>query len=319
MKNIVVGVDGSEHSSLALRWAYREAELHGAAVRAVLVWDLFNQRHPDGSRRFDPDYDDAHADEALRTEVEAALGPDAAAVRRQTVVDVPAQGLLEAGAGADLLVVGARGLGGFRGLLLGSVSQQVLHHATVPLAIVRELGDEDGNEATDDEAAADADTGAGSGAGSDAGELIVVGVDGSDPSNAALRWALTEGKVRDATVEVVHAWQVPATFHPVLSGGFRYDTDAARADASRLVDDIVDQAIAATGAVDVTVERTVVGGGAASSLLDAAEGADLVVIGRRGIGGFTRLLLGSVSENVARHVPCPVVVTPPQPEPESGS
>jgi nucleotide-binding universal stress UspA family protein len=61
----------------------------------------------------------------------------------------------------------------------------------------------------------------------------------------------------------------------------------------------------------VAVERIVMPGGAAASILGTAENADLVVIGRRGLGGFKRLMLGSVSENIARHAPCPVVVMPP--------
>jgi nucleotide-binding universal stress UspA family protein len=78
--------------------------------------------------------------------------------------------------------------------------------------------------------------------------------------------------------------------------------------AHRLVDDMIERL--GEKAASVEVERTVVPGGPASSLLDAAEGADLVVVGRRGLGGFGRLLLGSVSEHVARHAPCPVVVVP---------
>lgn len=296
MTEIVVGVDGSEHSAAALRWAAREAELHGGKLTAVLVWDLFNQRHPDGSRRFDPAYDEAHADAALLAAVEAALGPDAAAsVGRLPVCDVPAQGLIEAAKGADLLVVGARGLGGFRGLLLGSVSQQCLHHAPGPIAIVHPPRE----------------------GGTDGAERIVVGVDGSEPSRAALRWALTEAALRHATLEAVHGWEVPVVYGPVI-GAFPYDTKAVETGARELLDELVDEALATVDAPGVTVERTAVPGGAAARLLDAAEHAALVVIGRRGLGGFGRLLLGSVSEHVARHAPCPVVVLPPSPAPTAG-
>jgi nucleotide-binding universal stress UspA family protein len=136
--SIVVGVDGSEHATHALRWAAREAELHGAELTAVLAWDLFNQLHPGGDRTFDPAYDEAAADRALLAVIETGLGAEGApTVRRRPVCDLPAAGLLSAAEGADLLVLGARGLGGFRGLLLGSVSQQCLNHATGPVAIVR--------------------------------------------------------------------------------------------------------------------------------------------------------------------------------------
>jgi len=299
MTKIVVGVDGSEHGAVALRWAARAASLRDGQVVAVLAWDLFNQRHADGSTRFDPEYDQGHADAALLAAVEAALGSDAAAsVERRPVCDVPARGLLEAAAGADLLVVGARGLGGFRGLLLGSVSQQVLHHAEVPVAVVRMSG------------AAEVSAPAVAGTDADGGpEHIVVGVDGSDASRAALRWALSEGALRHAVVEALHVWEVPVVFGPVV-GAFPYDTAALEGSAGKLLDELVDEALAEVGEPAVTVERALVPGGPAANLIEAGERADLVVVGRRGVGGFGRLLLGSVSDKVATHAPCPVVVVP---------
>ena len=300
MTQIVVGVDGSEHSEVALRWAAREAQLRGGgldALTAVLVWDLFNQLHADGSRRFDPDYDDAKADAALLAALEHALGAEAAAsVVRKPVCDVPAQGLLEAAKGADLLVVGARGLGGFRGLLLGSVSQQCLQHAPGPIAVVRSSEDaDDASGATRDAAS---------------GERIVVGVDGSDGSRAATGWAVTEARLRGAALQAVHAWEVPMIYGPV-GIGFPYDTSGLESAARELLDEVVDGALADADGGGVNVERIVSPGGPASSILETAAGADLVVIGRRGLGGFQRLLLGSVSDHVARHAPCPVVVMPP--------
>lgn len=283
MAEIVVGVDGSEHSAVALRWAAHEAALRGSELVAVLVWDLFNQRHADGTRRFDPDYDERSADEALAHIVVDALGDERAAdVTRREVCDLPAPGLLGAAREADLLVVGARGLGGFRGLLLGSVSQQCLHHATVPVAVVH---------------------GEGSG-GPDTDGRIVVGVDGSPPSEAALRWALADAALRHGGVQVVHSWEPMVLYGPVI-GADPYDVEAVEASAERLVDDMVTAA-----APTVPVERTVVAGGPASSLLEAAKDADLVVVGRRGLGGFGRLLLGSVSDHVVRHAAATVVVVP---------
>ena len=293
MTRIVVGVDGSDQSQAALRWAAREADLRDADLAVVLVWDLFNQHHVDGSKKFDPSYDGTDAEAALQAIVERTLGTErAASVDRRAVCEVPAPGLLDAAKEADLLVVGARGLGGFRGLLLGSVSQQVLHHATGPVAVVRST---------------DASTPEG------ATERIVVGVDGSEPSRAALRWALSEGGLRSATVEAVHAWDVPMIYGPV-GVGFPYDTQGLDRAAHELLDQIVDEVSKEVddqpGAAAVTVERTVIPGGPATGVLDAAVGADLIVVGRRGAGGFQRLLLGSVSDHVARHATCPVVVLP---------
>ena len=130
---VAVGVDGSEGSRRALRWAAEEARLRGARLRAITVWSYMDQ--PAGT--FDPAYTEANARRELDTAI-AALGDDAGGVEIEpvTVCDLPAHGLLEAAEDADLLVVGSRGHGGFRGLLLGSVSQQVAHHATVPVVIV---------------------------------------------------------------------------------------------------------------------------------------------------------------------------------------
>ena len=140
-------------------------------------------------------------------------------------------------------------------------------------------------------------------------ERIVVGVDGSEPSRAALRWALREGAKRDAVVQAVHVWEVPVIYGPV-GVGFPYDTGPIEDASRKLLDDVVDKAVAETGETGVTVERTLLSGGVATTVLEVADGADLLVVGRRGLGGFQRLLLGSVSEHLARHAPCPVVVIP---------
>ncbi|MGH9048543.1 MAG: universal stress protein [Acidimicrobiia bacterium] len=130
---VTVGVDASEGSVRALRWALREARLRGARLRAVLAWSYLDQ--PKGS--FDPAYgeDDARGqlDEALAL---VAGGADDVEIDPVLVNDLPARALLAAARDADLLVVGSRGLGGFKGLLLGSVSQQVVQHAPCPVVVV---------------------------------------------------------------------------------------------------------------------------------------------------------------------------------------
>lgn len=133
---IIVGVDGSDGAAAALRWAWSEAQLRQLQMTAVMAWDYLDQ-HAGGTRDFDPSYGEDGADAALRSAVENALGPDTATIEHRAVCDAPARALLEAGADAELVVVGARGLGGFKGLLLGSTRQHVLHHATRPVAVVR--------------------------------------------------------------------------------------------------------------------------------------------------------------------------------------
>ena len=122
-----LSVDGSESARAALRWAVDEGSLHGATVVALLAWNYLDQPDRAGDNDFDPGYGAEEAQAELRAAVEV-VAPDVA-VDQQVVCDLPARALLEAGAGADLLVVGARGLGGFKGLLLGSVSERVIEEA----------------------------------------------------------------------------------------------------------------------------------------------------------------------------------------------
>ena len=130
---VVVGVDGSDGGRRALQWAAEEARLRGARLRVVHVWSYLNQ----AGEAFDPAYGEDDARRFLDESV-AGLGDGASGldVERVAVNDLPARGLLDSAADADLLVVGARGMGGFRGLLLGSVSQQVAQHAPCPVVIV---------------------------------------------------------------------------------------------------------------------------------------------------------------------------------------
>lgn len=138
-------------------------------------------------------------------------------------------------------------------------------------------------------------------------QRIVVGIDGSEDSRAALRWALQEGRLRQASVEVVHTWHLPYVgaspyIVPVL------DSDTYEKAARQVMDSVVD-AEDTTG-LPAPVTRSVVSGGAAGAIVEQARDADLIVVGSRGLGGFKGLLLGSVSQQVVHHAPCPVVVVP---------
>lgn len=128
---------------------------------------------------------------------------------------------------------------------------------------------------------------------------IVVGVDGSPGAAAALRFAVEEARLRGAQLHAVCAWELPAM---VYSGGGVDGLPEALEQGAR---EILEKALA-----DVPAERHVLAGHAARALLDAAEGADLLVVGSRGLGGFARLLLGSIGQEVVHHAPCPVVVVP---------
>ncbi len=137
---IVVGVDGSESARVALRFALDEARLRGDVVRVVGVWHVPVAAH--GSAFVPPATDlEGVQEPQMRLALERALEQtdrSAGDVEVETVVreGAPAATLLEEAQDAELLVVGSRGLGGFRGLLLGSVGQQCAHHAPCPVVIV---------------------------------------------------------------------------------------------------------------------------------------------------------------------------------------
>lgn len=140
------------------------------------------------------------------------------------------------------------------------------------------------------------------------GRRAVVGVDGSPASHAALAWVVewlnTAG---GGTVEAVHTWQTPYVYGPMGGSLVSVDREPIEASARAAL-------AAATDEVDVppgvTVERVLAEGPCAQSLLDRAQGADLLALGSRGRGGFAGLLLGSVTNQCLHHATCPVVVLP---------
>lgn len=138
--------------------------------------------------------------------------------------------------------------------------------------------------------------------------LIVVGVDGSPGSDAALGWAIEEAKVRGAQVRAVYAWGYPAIAGP--EGSVVYlDPLTLAIEARTHLDGILDVVLREVESRD-RIERAAVEGGAANALIDQSKDADLLVVGARGHGGFLGLLIGSVSNQVVHHAPCPVVVVP---------
>jgi nucleotide-binding universal stress UspA family protein len=137
--------------------------------------------------------------------------------------------------------------------------------------------------------------------------VIAVGVDGSDRSVPALEWAATEAAAHGHTLRVVTAWSIPVT--ALSPGGLPapYPVDELKADGRAAQDAVIAKATIPEG---VEIEHHIVEGGPGAVLLDAAESADLLVIGSRGHGGFKGLLLGSVGQQLTGHAACPVVVVP---------
>jgi nucleotide-binding universal stress UspA family protein len=141
------------------------------------------------------------------------------------------------------------------------------------------------------------------------GGRIVVGVDDSDTAAAALRWALREGALRKAKVEVVHVWTVPVTALPfgvTLPVSFdESELDAAARDA---LDRVVDGVVEELGGPTPEIDRTVLPGAAAMTLVDVSAEADLLVVGSHGRTGWRKALLGSTAQTCVQHATCPVTV-----------
>lgn len=138
---------------------------------------------------------------------------------------------------------------------------------------------------------------------------VVAGVDGSDTAKKAVRWAAREAKLRGSKLELVSAWEIPVY-------GFAYDQGYA-AMSEEMLKGLVENAEeylaaavteARSEALEVEIETITVEGQAANVLVDVSRGADLLVIGSRGLGGFRELVLGSVSQQCAQHCTCPVVI-----------
>ena len=143
----------------------------------------------------------------------------------------------------------------------------------------------------------------------DSNGLIVVGVDSSDGAKAALRFALDEAKLRQATLRVVHTWQFG---YIGVSGieGFSPIVGADLGDLRRTAEVALDAVMheVAPHADGIVIERRASEGAPATVLVDESRQADLLVVGSRGHGGFAGLLLGSVSQQCAHHAACPVVI-----------
>jgi nucleotide-binding universal stress UspA family protein len=280
---VVVGVDGSDSSLAAVRVAVREAAVRGRSLRVVhaFVWPLVAASTT--GLRPEP------LDTSMRQSGEE-LVRDAVAEAAKADPEVPVSGhLVTGGAGAilvgesrdaALVVTGDRGLGGFAGLLLGSIAIQVAAHGECPVLVVRGEGTQGGP--------------------------VVVGVDGSPTSDAAIALAFEEAAARQASLVGAHFWTGPVSSGPGDMLPLVYDYDDVEADEVRLLAESL--AGWRERYPGVPVVRHVVRGQPAQGLLDESAKAQLVVVGARGRGGLAGLLLGSVSQALIHHARCPVAI-----------
>jgi nucleotide-binding universal stress UspA family protein len=280
---VVVGTDVCGPHLEVLYWAACEAERH-----AVPLWVCHT--HPWGAEGREPEPVPEVVPIEGRLPHERAVAEAVAAVRAEYPDLVvrgavgtadPAPSLIELSRTASMVVVGARGSGGFPGLLAGSVAAQVAAHGHCPVAVVRPPAD---RFSTD----------------------VVVGVDGSAASQAALLLAADDARRSGGTLVAVHGYRLP----PLGAAGNVARFGPGAADSRHAAEAVLDHALRASdlAASDLKIERRVMPGSAAAALIDASTGAAAVYVGARGLGGFTGLILGSVSQQLVRHAAGPVIV-----------
>ncbi|WP_046776726.1 universal stress protein [Streptomyces yangpuensis] len=293
MKNhVTVGVDGSDESLAAARWAAREALLRQVPLRLVHAVDWLLDPVLPG---VGPQSADSWTDRALSEAAEElhARHPHLEITTR-CPTGRPAAALAAEATDAALLVLGSRGLGGLTGFLVGSVALSAVAATDTPVVLVRST--DEPQEAASDSAP---HTGAGAGAG------IVVGIDIQEACDRVLTFAFEEAERRGCPLQVVHTWKMP----PAYSYVPLFDSDNER-DIERSVTHTVEDMLLPWRhkfpAVDVATRVST--GSAGERLLHASRGAALVVVGRRLRHSPLGPHLGPVAHAVLHHAAAPVAV-----------
>ncbi|HEY6748792.1 MAG TPA: universal stress protein [Mycobacteriales bacterium] len=277
---VLVGVDGSEPSMLALDWAVSEAVGRDAGLTVCCVANDDSLAEP--ALWTTPQLIKEHAGDVVRrAEARARDAAPQLELTGEVMVGAAAEQLIAASRDADLLVLGCRGLGAFLGLLLGSVSERVAQHSACPVVVVR-------------------------GSASSWDGPVLLGVDGAPESAAAVEYAFTAADRRQVDIVALTAapppWIAPPPSYPIMP----VTEEAARTALQGLQEDAIRAGLEQHPRTPV--EYRVVLASAAKSLIDASGGCGLVVLGSRGRSGLAGSLTGSVSGHVLRHAHCPVCI-----------
>ncbi|GAB3744021.1 universal stress protein [Amycolatopsis oliviviridis] len=292
VNRIVVGVDGAEPGRAAVRWAAVRAAERGLGLLIVHALHVEQRAYGGGLAGPSPWFDVLAADgrrildEAMEEAASAAPG-----VRVDTLMptDSPVSALVGASEPATMVVIGGTGKGFFGEMTIGSTASAIIAHAHCPVVVLR--GRKGTTNYPED-------------------GPVVVGVDGSPLSEQAVEAAFEEASRRNASLVAVHAWS-DVTYDDVY-GMARLVTqwESIEDDERRLLA----QRLAGWQEKypDVTVNRSLVRDRPRQVLLDWSGKAQLVVVGSRGRGGFTGLLLGSTSQALAHYAECPVMVVRPR-------
>ncbi len=280
----IVGHDDSEPAEQALEWALAHAVGRAERIDVVTAWQppVYGPYPADAAAMLP--YDDGALARATAGHVQevAAAAADRVSlpVSGSAAEGGAAEVLLDAATGADLLVIGSRGRGGFHRLLLGSTSSQCASHATCPTVVVR------GTETAST-------------------TRVLVGVDGSPNSLAAVEWAIRFAGP-GSTVVAGAVWDNS----PIVFGADDFFFPEASSLAEDRIGAMIDEIEARVAAPSVTVERRFAPGRPRDLLHEWSTDTDLVVVGARGLSGLGAALLGSVTTWLIHHLDRPVAVIP---------
>ncbi|WP_435863805.1 universal stress protein [Streptomyces tendae] len=284
---LVVGVDGSDGSLLAIDWAVDEAQRRGLSLRLVYasLWERYEGVLPTAGR--ERPSEQVMAENIVGTAAERVRRYDPSlTVDTDTVPAEAVSALLAEGRHATAVVTGSRGRGELKGALLGSVSLAVASRADCPVVVVRgEKSALSGSHAR-----------------------VLLGAGDPDTSGEAVRFAFREADVRGCELDVVRAWRCPA-YENADDGAPREDSEYQHQQrASALIDTLV--ADVAAEYPSVRLRTRTVEGPARKVLVHQTAAADLVVVGARHRSGHFGLQLGRVTHTLLQHASCPVVVVP---------
>lgn len=290
---IVCAVDGSEASKTATKWAANTAVKRGIPLRLVSSYSMPQFLYAEGMVPPQELYEDLEAETLEKIEEAKKVAIDFVPevdVSHQIEEGSPIDMLLDLSEQCTMIVMGSRGLGGLSGMVMGSVSAAVVSHASCPVVVVRE--DNDVTEETKY-------------------GPVVVGVDGSGVSQKAIENAFKEADARGAELIAVHTWmdmQVQASLAGLSAAQQQWQVVEEEQNA------LLGHRLAgwADHYPDVKVTKIVTRDRPVRALADASEGAQLLVVGSHGRGGFKGMLLGSTSRALLQAAPCPMMVVRPE-------
>lgn len=290
---VVVAVDGSAASHSAVRWAANTANKRGIPLRLASSYTMPQFLYAEGMVPPQELFDDLQSETMEKVDEARAIAHEVAPELKigHTIAEgSPIDMLLDMARDVTMIVMGSRGLGGLSGMVMGSVSAAVVSHASCPVVVVRE-------DNTVDE--------------STKYGPVVIGVDGSDVSQKATEIAFAEADARGAELVAVHTWmdmQVQASLAGLSAAQQQWE-EVER----EQIDMLTERLHPLTERYpDVEVRKVITRDRPVRALVENSEGAQLLVVGSHGRGGFKGMLLGSTSRALLQSAPCPMMVVRPE-------